>query len=158
MGQTRSSSKQEMSCGRRLRRAAALRGIRLGEIISILLLFDEGTVDRLLKDRLTVNHLELGAKLFSVVGDGATVGAATGIGKSKVLVGNVFMKGAPVALASTVLLDLFGIDVGVATLGKVTGKMLNGESSAFGDALVITVVGLVGASHDGGWFQRDVSV
>ncbi len=53
----------------------------------------------------------------------------------------------PVALASTVFLDLFGIDVGIATLGKVTGQVLDRESSAVGEALVVAVVGLVGAGH-----------
>lgn len=39
-------------------------------------------------------------------------------------------------------------------LGKVTGEVLLGKSSAFSEALVVTVVGLVGASH---WRRTMVS-
>lgn len=74
---------------------AALRRIRLGELIAILVLLDEGAVDRLFKDGLWVDNLKLGPKILGMVGDGATVGATTGVGKGKVLVGNVFMQGAP---------------------------------------------------------------
>lgn len=72
---------------------AALRRVRLGKILTSLLL--EGTVDGFFKDRLGVNDLKLGPKILGMVGDGAAVGAATGIGKSKVLVGNVLVQGAP---------------------------------------------------------------
>jgi len=129
---------------------AALRRISLGEIIAVFLLFNEGTVDRLFEDRLSVNNLKFGPKVFAMVGHGTAVRATTGIGKSKVLVGNLFMEGTPIAFASAVLFDLFGIDVGVATLGKVSGQMLNGEGSTFSETLVIAIVGLVGAGHDGG--------
>ena len=53
----------------------------------------------------------------------------------------------PVALAAAVLLDLLGIDVDVAVLGEELGQMLDGQGGALGNALVVTVVGLVGASH-----------
>jgi len=132
-----------------LGRVTALGRVRLGEVIAVVVLLGEGAVERLLKDGLGVNNLKLGPKVPGVMRDGAAVGAATGIGKGKVLVGNLFMEGAPVTLASAVLFDLFGIDIGVATLGKVTGQMLDRESGAFGDALVVAVVGLVRASHDG---------
>jgi hypothetical protein len=35
----------------------------------------------------------------------------------------------------------------VAALGKETREMLRGGSSAIGETLVVTVIGLVGASH-----------
>jgi hypothetical protein len=61
----------------------------------------------------------------------------------------------PIASARSVLLDLLGIHVGMAALGKETREMLRGKSSAFGEALVVTVIGLVGASHcRGEWSAR----
>lgn len=55
----------------------------------------------------------------------------------------------PVAPASTVLLHLLGVGVGKAVLAKEAGDVVNGEGSALGNALVVTVVGLVGAGHWG---------
>lgn len=74
----------------------ALRRVRLGEGVAILIvLFLKGTVERLFKNRLGVNNLKLGPKVLDMVRDSATVGAATGIGESKVLIGNFLMEGAP---------------------------------------------------------------
>lgn len=53
----------------------------------------------------------------------------------------------PVSSSIAILLDLLRIDVGVATLCKVAGQMLGGTGSALSNALVVTVVGLVGAGH-----------
>lgn len=53
----------------------------------------------------------------------------------------------PVATATAVLLDFLGVCVDVAALCKEAGKIFLRSGSAFGDALVVTVVGLVGASH-----------
>lgn len=74
---------------------AALGRVRLGELVAMLLFLD-GAVERLFEDGLGVNHLKLGPKILGMMGDGAAVGAATGIGKGKVLVGNFLCKGAPV--------------------------------------------------------------
>lgn len=48
------------------------------------------------KDGLGINNLKLGPKVPGMVGDAAAVGAATGIGKGKVFIGNVFGKSTPI--------------------------------------------------------------
>jgi len=53
----------------------------------------------------------------------------------------------PVASTTTILLDLLGVYVCEATLGKELGHRLDGQSGALGDALVVTIVGLVRACH-----------
>lgn len=57
----------------------------------------------------------------------------------------------PIALAAAVLLDLLGIDVGVAVLGEEAREVLDGDGGALSDALVVTVVGLVRAGHCEDW-------
>jgi hypothetical protein len=56
-------------------------------------------------------------------------------------------KNVPVASTGAVFLDLLGVYVGEATLGEELGHRLDGQRGAFGDALVVTVVGLGGACH-----------
>jgi len=106
-------------------------------------------MDGLLEDRLRVIDLKLGLEVADMVRNTAAVGAAAGVGEGEVFVYNLFSESSPVALAPTVLLDLLGIDVGIAALGKETRKILDGESSALGNALMITIVGFVRTSHDG---------
>lgn len=53
----------------------------------------------------------------------------------------------PAALASTVLLGLLGVGVGVAGLGEVAGEMLGGVGGTIGEAGVVTVVELVRLAH-----------
>ena len=53
----------------------------------------------------------------------------------------------PIAPATPVLLDLLGVGVRVAALGKEAREVLRGSGGAVSETLVITVVGLVGASH-----------
>jgi len=56
----------------------------------------------------------------------------------------------PVAFAIARLLDSIGIVVGIeAGFGKVTGKVLFRESSAIGEANVVTVIELVRTGHYG---------
>ena len=55
----------------------------------------------------------------------------------------------PVALAATVLLDLLGVGIGIAMLGEEARKILCGRGGTVGEALVVAVIGLVGASHCG---------
>jgi len=106
-------------------------------------------MDGLLEDRLRLIDLKLGLEIADMVRNTAAVGAAAGVGEGEVFIYNFFSESSPVALAPTVLLDLLGIDVGIAALGKETRKILDGESSALGNALVITIVGFVRTSHDG---------
>ena len=53
----------------------------------------------------------------------------------------------PVALATALLLDLLGVGIDVAGLGKVTREVLLRLGGAVGEAGVVTIVLLVGASH-----------
>lgn len=56
-------------------------------------------------------------------------------------------KVSPVTLASAALLHLLWVDALVAMLGKVAREMLRRGGSAFGQADVVTVVGLVRSGH-----------
>lgn len=53
----------------------------------------------------------------------------------------------PVALATTVLLGLVGVFVDMARLGEVARKVLVRVSGAIGQASMVAVSVLVGASH-----------
>lgn len=105
----------------------------------------------LLKDGLWLVDLELGLEVVDVVGEGAAVGAAASVGKGEAMVDDLFAEATPVALTTAVLLDLLGVNIGVAVLGEEARLMLNGDGSALGDAFVVAVVGLVGTSHIGRW-------
>lgn len=50
----------------------------------------------LFKDGFGINNLKLGPKVPGMVGDAAAVGAATGVGKGKVFISDVFGKGTPI--------------------------------------------------------------
>lgn len=113
----------------------------------LLVLLSEGTMDGLVKDGLVIVNLELVLESSGTVGKAAAVGAAPGVGEGEVFIHDVIFHVAPVTTAAAVLLDLFGIGVDVAALGKETRQVFLGGGSAFGDALVVTVVGLVRASH-----------
>lgn len=128
------------------RRAATLRTVRLGEVIS-LVIFVNRAVQRLLKHGLGLVDLELALQVTNMVGEGAAVGAAPSVGKAELFVCNVVSKCTPISSATAVLLDLLGVDVGVTALGKEAWKVLRRVSSTLSEALVVTVVGLVGASH-----------
>jgi hypothetical protein len=53
----------------------------------------------------------------------------------------------PVTTSTTILLDFLGIDVCMAALGEESRQMLRRRGGAVSETLVVTVVGLVGASH-----------
>jgi hypothetical protein len=131
--------------------AATLRRVRLGEVISLVVVF-KWTMKRLLKNRLGLIDLELGLEISHMVGDAAAVGAAAGIGEAEWLVCDVIAKSTPIASTTSVFLDLFGIDIGVAALREEAWEMLRRSCGAFSKALVITVVGFVGTSH--GWYEE----
>lgn len=79
--------------------------------------------------------------------EAAAVGAATSVGKGEVFISDVVVDGSPVTSTRAVLLHLLGVDIGIAVLGKEARKMLGREDSALSETLVVTVVGLVRASH-----------
>lgn len=107
-------------------------------------------MDGLLKDRLLLIDLKLCLEVGDVVREVAAVGAAAGIGEAEFIFHNIIAKGSPIASARSVLLNLLGVGVRVTVLGKETREMLRGRGSAIGKTLVVTVVGLVRASHFGG--------
>lgn len=125
-------------------RATALRRVRLGQVIAVLLL---RAMEGLFEDGLGLIDLELGLEVGGVMGKVAAVGAATGVGEAEVFVGDVIVNSAPIASARAVLLHLLGIHVEMAMLGEEARKMLSWGGSALGKTLVVTIVGLVGASH-----------
>lgn len=76
------------------RRAATLRTVRLGEVIS-LVIFVNRAVQRLLKHGLGLVDLELALQVTNMVGEGAAVGAAPSVGKAELFVCNVVSKCTP---------------------------------------------------------------
>lgn len=125
-------------------------------------------MDGLVEDGFKLVDFELGLEVGDVGrrGEGG-VGTAAGVGHGEALVHNDVTDSAPstvsrrvqeddlrvtevnlpVALATAVLLDLLGVGVGKAVLGEELGEVLHGEGSALSNALVVAVVGLVGAGH-----------
>jgi hypothetical protein len=128
------------------RRAATLRRVRLGEVISVIVLVKRA-VKGLLKDGFGLIDLELALQISHMVGDAAAVGAATSVGEAERLVCDLVINRAPISPAKAVLLDLLGVGVDVAVLCKEAWKVLRRVSGAFSKTLVITVVGLNGTSH-----------
>lgn len=113
------------------------------------LLFLGSVMNTLLEDWLGLVDLELGLEVIQVVGDGTGIGVTTSVHEAELGVIENFITGvAPVALAATVLLDLFGVGIGETVLAKVLGDMLDGDECAvFRLADVGLVVVLVRASH-----------
>jgi hypothetical protein len=126
------------------RGSTALGRVGLGEIFMVLFL---RAVERLLEDRLGLVDLKLGLEVGDVVREAAAVGATARVGKSELLVSDIIVDGSPVATARAVLLHLFGVDIGEAVLAKEARHSFRGEDSPLGNALVVTVIGLVGSSH-----------
>jgi hypothetical protein len=127
--------------------AAAARGsIRF---LESHLLFLRGVMDTLLEDWLRLVDLELGFEVIHVVGDGTGVGMTASVDEAELRVVEDFITSvAPIALATTVLLDLFGIGIGETVLAKELGNMLDGDECAvFRLADVGLVVVLVRTSH-----------
>jgi len=104
-------------------------------------------MEGLFKDRLSFIDLKLGLEIGDVVGEGGAVGTTTGVGERKALVHYLIAKTPPVTLATTVLLDLLGVDIGIAVLGEEARKVVDRRGGAFSDALVVAVVGLVRSGH-----------
>lgn len=78
---------------------ATLGGVSLGEVFTIVV--GNRAVDRLFKHRLRVVDFELGLEVsYVVVGEGAAVGAATGVGKGEALVDDFVTKATPVFCVS----------------------------------------------------------
>lgn len=82
------------------RRPAALRAVRLGEIIGVVIFLD-GAVDGLLKDGFGVIDFELGLEVTHVVGHRAAVGTAAGVVELEALVRDVITERAPRFTVST---------------------------------------------------------
>ncbi|KAL6908905.1 hypothetical protein GGI43DRAFT_394078 [Trichoderma evansii] len=126
----------------------ALRGVGLGEIISILLF--KRTVEGLVEERVHFIHLELGLEVGEVV-MGETVRAATGVGEAEVLINDFLTHTSPVAFAIAVFLHLLGISVDIAALGKEARQLFCRRDAAISETLVVTFAILVRASHFDGW-------
>jgi len=107
-------------------------------------------VKRLLEDGFGFVDLKLSLEIGDM-GEAATVGAASSIGKGKLLASDIIVDSSPVASTRAVLLHLLGVDIGKAVLAKEARNSLRGEHSPLGNALVVTVVGLVRSGHFVGW-------
>lgn len=134
----------EDSIVRLSRGSTALGRVGLGEVLMVLFL---RAVERLLEDRLGLIDLKLSLEVGDVVREAAAVGAAARVGKSKLLISDIIVDGSPVATARSILLHLFGVDIGEAILAKKARYSFRGENSPLGNALVVTVIGLVRSSH-----------
>lgn len=121
-----------------------LRGVRLGEVIAVLLI--NRSVDVLLEERIGLIHLELGLEVGEML-VGKAVGAAAGVGEAETLIHSFIAGTSPVAFTITVLLDLLGVSINVATLGKEARQIFCRRDTAVGKTLVVTVVVLVRTSH-----------
>lgn len=99
-------------------------------------------------DGILVGLFELGLKEVVAGGHGSRVGATLGLGEVvwEIIELSVAWN-APIASALTLLLGARRVDAVVTSFGKVAWKMLFRSSSAIGEADVVTVVGLLGASH-----------
>lgn len=71
----------------------ALRGVGLGEVISILLI--NGSVDRLVEERVHFIHFKLGLEVGEVM-VGKAVGAAASVGEAEVFINNFLAHASPV--------------------------------------------------------------
>jgi len=132
----------------------AVRLLHLGVILVLLL----GTVDALLEDGLGFVDIKLGLDLAHVVGHATAVGSAPSVGEVEVLIGDFIAGATPVAFAATVLLGLLGIGIREAMFGEVLGDVVLRSSCAVSKGSVVSVVGLVGASHVGLMERRRVVV
>ena len=70
-----------------------LGGVRLGEVIAVVLI--HRSVDGLFKERVRLVHLKLGLEVGKVV-VGKAVGAATGIGEAEAFIHDFLAGGSPV--------------------------------------------------------------
>lgn len=126
-------------------RQATIRRVGPSEVLALLL--KDGSVNRLLKDGLLLVDVKLSLELANVLREIAAIGATTCVGEGEVLVNDFPTYATPVTLTPAILLDLLRVDASVSVLSKKSGHMLNGDGGALGDALVVTVVGLVRAGH-----------
>jgi len=107
---------------------------------------------RLLEDGLGLVDLELCFEIGNMR-KAATVGAAAGIGEGELLASDIIVDSSPVASTRAVLLHLLGVDIGKAVLTKEARDSLRREHSPLGNALVVTIVGLVRSGHFC-WMER----
>jgi hypothetical protein len=104
------------------------------------------TVERLLKNGLGLVDLKLCLEIGNMR-KAATVGAAASIGKGELLASDIIVDSSPIASTRAVLLHLLGVDIGEAIFTKEARDSFRGEHSPLGNALVVTVVGLVRSGH-----------
>jgi len=104
-------------------------------------------MELLLKNWIGLDSLKLGLEVTDGVVS-AAIGATTSSGEVVAIVLHLFARAAPIALAATLLLHLFGISVDVPRLGKIARKMLFSRSRAVCEGDVVTIICLVGAGHD----------
>jgi hypothetical protein len=103
-------------------------------------------MERLLEDGLRLVDLELCLEIGNM-GKATAVGAAASIGEGELLASDIIVDSSPVASTRAVLLHLLGVDIGKAVLTKEARDSFRGEHSPLGNALVVTVVGLVRSGH-----------
>lgn len=72
-----------------------LGGVRLGEVVTVLLI--NGSVDGLFEERIRLVHLKLGLEVGKVV-VGKAVGAATGIGEAEIFIHDFLAGTSPVRM------------------------------------------------------------
>jgi len=125
-----------------------LRRVRLGEVISVLLI--KRPMDRLFEDGIGLIHLELGLEVGEMM-VGEAVGATASVGEVEALIHDFFAGTSPVAFATAVLLDLLGVSINKAALGKEARQMFRRRDAPISKTLVVTIVVLVRTSHFDKW-------
>lgn len=133
--------------------------LRVATLARGLLLFTSSAMDALLEDGLRFIDLELGLEVLQVGRDAAAVGSAAGIDKGELLLVHDFASSsAPIGLATSILLCLLGVGVGIAVLAKELGdvrlRVAASGCTTLNKGRVILVVVLVGASHCDGFFRE----
>jgi len=123
-------------------------GLSFGQDVIIL---GGGAVDTLLEDGLRFVELELGLEVVEVVGVATAIGTTTGVDEVELLVDNLLAHITPIAFAGAILLRLLGVGTLEAVLGEEFGDNILRKDCALGNAGMVLVVDLVGASHVERW-------
>jgi hypothetical protein len=137
--------------------------LRVATLARRLLLLTSRTMDVFLEDGLRLVELELGLEVLQLGGDAAAVGAAAGINKVELLFVHDFASSsAPIGFATSVLLCLLGVGVGITVLAKELGdvrlRVATCDCTTLNEGRVVLVVVLVGAGHCDGFFLEDGGV
>jgi len=125
--------------------AGAISSVFLLELIKA---FGAGAVELLFENRIGLNSLELGLEITDGFAMSGTVRATAAFGHVISIIVSFIAGMAPITFSSTLLLHLLGIFTNIAGLGKVAREMFFDGGGTGSEASVVTIIGLVRASHN----------